>query len=219
MLESVSRAVTRVRHIQSLIGEPSPSNEEFGRVLDRVAPSEDAKVSERSRKHERAKATKGKREGTGPFPDRPVGSCSSPFPAFVISSEPFRADLRPLIEEAAAKTGLSGHLISAVIAAESGFRPDAVSPAGALGLMQLMPATARALGVDDPLDPRQNVLAGTEYLRQQLHRFGTVEKALAAYNAGPGAVVRHGGVPPYRETENYVQRVMGLLRRWSGLRG
>src|SRR5207248_5570079 len=90
--------------------------------------------------------------------------------------------LGPLIEEASTRTGLPEALISAVMKTESGYHPDAVSPAGALGLMQLMPGTARALGVEDPLDPRENVLGGAEYLRQQLARFGSVEKALAAYN-------------------------------------
>ena len=97
--------------------------------------------------------------------------------------------------------------------AESGYRADAVSPAGALGLMQLMPGTARSLGVTDPLDPLQNVLGGAEYLRQQLERFGSVEKALAAYNAGPGAVERYDGVPPYAETRNYIARIVDRLRQ------
>jgi soluble lytic murein transglycosylase-like protein len=123
------------------------------------------------------------------------------------------SDLQPLLAEASGRTGVSEDLIAAVIATESGYRPDAVSSAGALGLMQLMPGTARALGVVDPFDPRQNVLAGAEYLRRQLHHFGSVEKALAAYNAGPGAVERYGGVPPYRETRSYVRRVLDALRQ------
>jgi soluble lytic murein transglycosylase-like protein len=125
------------------------------------------------------------------------------------------AAIQPLIAAAAGRSGLPSELISAVMAAESGYRPDAVSPSGALGLMQLMPDTAHALGVSDPLDPLQNVLGGSEYLRQQLQRFGSVEKALAAYNAGPGAVERHGGVPPYPETQNYVQRILDRLRHWT----
>ena len=100
-----------------------------------------------------------------------------------------------------------------MIGAESGFRPGAVSPVGAMGLMQLMPGTARGLGVTDPFDPRQNVMAGSEYLRMQWTRFGTLEKALAAYNAGPGAVERYGGVPPYRETREYVRRILDALGR------
>lgn len=119
---------------------------------------------------------------------------------------------RGLIQDASARTGVSADLIAAVIRAESGFNPKAVSPVGAQGLMQLMPGTAAQLGVTDPFDPRQNVLGGAEYLREQLTRFGSLEKAIAAYNAGPGAVQKYGGVPPYPETKSYVQRVLGYLR-------
>jgi soluble lytic murein transglycosylase-like protein len=100
-----------------------------------------------------------------------------------------------------------------VVAAESAYRAEAVSPKGALGLMQLMPATARELGAD-PTDPRQNLDAGARYLRGLLIQYGhSPELALAAYNAGPGAVNRHGGVPPYRETRSYIQRVLRLYHQ------
>ena len=115
--------------------------------------------------------------------------------------------LRPIIEEAARKSGLPTELIDAVIRTESGYRPQAISRAGAQGLMQLMPKTARSLGVKDALDPRQNVLGGSKYLRKMLDRFGRVSHALAAYNAGPGAVIKYKGVPPYKETQRYVQVV------------
>lgn len=115
------------------------------------------------------------------------------------------------IEAAAARTGLHPTLLDAVAWTESRRNPAARSPKGALGVMQLMPGTARDLGVD-PSDPAQNILGGALYLRAQLDAFGwDLPLALAAYNAGPNAVRRHGGVPPYRETRGYVASVLGRL--------
>jgi soluble lytic murein transglycosylase-like protein len=113
------------------------------------------------------------------------------------------------IRRAARKYDLPAGLIRSVIRHESNFDPQAKSHAGALGLMQLMPATAREMGVGDPLDIEQNIDGGSRYLKKMLDQFdGDLRKALAAYNAGPGTVRRYGGVPPYRETRNYVRRVM-----------
>ncbi len=107
-------------------------------------------------------------------------------------------------------------LVKAVIAAESNFDPGAVSRKGAQGLMQLMPSTAATLGVADPLHPVDNVRGGVRYLRAMLDRFGDTPLALAAYNAGPTAVDRYGGIPPYPETRDYVQRVLTYYRRYDG---
>ena len=117
-----------------------------------------------------------------------------------------------LIKEAAALYRIDANLVRAVMRAESSFNPMVVSPAGAQGLMQIMPALAQALGVTDPFDPRQNVMAGARYLRQLLdsHR-GNVKLALASYNAGPGNVARYKGVPPFKETRDYVKKITDYL--------
>lgn len=111
------------------------------------------------------------------------------------------------IEAAARRHGLDPTLLAGLVQAESGFRPDVVSHAGAIGLAQLMPGTAEGLGVD-PHDPVQNLDGGARYLREQLDRFGSVELALAAYNAGPGRVAQAGGIPRIAETQAYVPRVL-----------
>jgi soluble lytic murein transglycosylase-like protein len=118
------------------------------------------------------------------------------------------AQFGPLVDEAARHHGVEPALLRALVKQESGFDPNAVSPAGATGLGQLMPATAAGLGVTDPRDPAQSADGAARYLKQQLQAFGgDVVRALAAYNAGPGAVQRFGGVPPYAETQDYVRKV------------
>jgi len=117
-----------------------------------------------------------------------------------------------LADAAADRYGLPRELVRSVMAAESGFQPQAISPKGAIGLMQLMPGTAQVLGAD-PYDQAQNVDAGTRYLRDLLEKYNYgLRHALAAYNAGPGAVDKYNGVPPYRETINYINRIEKKLR-------
>lgn len=124
----------------------------------------------------------------------------------------------PLIISHARKAGLPEALVYAVIHQESRFNHLVVSPAGAQGLMQLMPATARRFHVTNPFIPAQNIRAGTTYLAWLLKRFkGNVRLALAGYNAGEGAVDRYKGMPPYKETRNYVKKVMGYYRQYAGL--
>lgn len=124
------------------------------------------------------------------------------------------ADMDTLLRESARRHGLDPALLRAVVSVESNFKTEAVSPKGAQGLMQLMPATAASLGVRDAFDPADNVDGGSRHLASLLASYrGDLKKALAAYNAGPGAVARHGGVPPYRETREYVDKV---LKRYRG---
>ena len=118
-------------------------------------------------------------------------------------------NLDEIFTKASERYGVPVNLLKAVAKAESNFRPDAVSSCGAQGVMQLMPSTARSLGVDDAFDPEQNIMGGAKYLGGLLDRYGDPKLALAAYNAGSGNVAKYGGIPPFQETRNYVERVMG----------
>jgi soluble lytic murein transglycosylase-like protein len=148
------------------------------------------------------RAGEGKGEGSAPLSSTPTASPATSFDS--------------LIRQAAAREGLDPRLVKAVARAESNLDPTAVSAAGAKGLMQLMDGTARSLGVANSFDPGQNVAGGAKYLKQMLTRYhGDVKRALAAYNAGPGAVDAHGGIPPFTETRAYVDKVLNLARTGS----
>lgn len=127
------------------------------------------------------------------------------------------AKMADLLERWASERALDPRLVQAVVQVESGYNPRAVSNKGAIGLMQLMPGTARELGVDDPWNPDGNVAGGTAYLRRMLDTFsGDVELALAAYNAGPKAVLEHAGVPPFAETRAYVRKILCIYEGACG---
>ena len=186
MLEGMSAAISRIHEIKARFA--------------RVGPEGEVGVVQHS--------TAG--------PAAPRASVKPFFPEYLLeaarqassSSAKMSSSYDGLIQQASAKYGVDESLIKAVIRAESGFNANASSHAGAQGLMQLMPGTARSLGISDSFDPAQNIDAGTRYLKQQLDRYGDVNLALAAYNAGPGSVAKFGGVPPYRETQNYVAKVL-----------
>ncbi|MDD5475563.1 MAG: lytic transglycosylase domain-containing protein [Syntrophales bacterium] len=119
------------------------------------------------------------------------------------------------IDEASRRFNIDPHLLKAVVKVESNFDPRAVSKKGAAGLMQVMPENFRYLGIRDPFSPQENILGGARYLREMLNRYGELSLALAAYNAGPGAVDRYGSIPPFRETQAYVREV---LRHYNTLK-
>lgn len=128
-----------------------------------------------------------------------------------------KKDIDNIIEEISSKYGIDKNLVTSIANAESNKNPKAVSNKGAMGIMQLMPETAKDLGVKNPFDIRENVEAGVLYFKDMLNKYkGDTEKALAAYNAGPGTVDKYGGIPPYKETQNYIRKIM---KQYTELKG
>ncbi|EOT27113.1 hypothetical protein C805_01220 [Eubacterium sp. 14-2] len=143
-------------------------------------------------------------DSTGTQTTAPVAAQNEDFSSYLQTT----ASLEQIFDEAARTYNVPKNLIKAIAKAESDFRPDATSKAGAQGIMQLMPATARELGVTDAYDPYQNIMGGTKYISQMLAKYdGDVSLALAAYNAGSNNVAKYGGIPPFKETQNYVVKV------------
>jgi soluble lytic murein transglycosylase-like protein len=195
---SVTSVLGRVAELQSMIGlNPVPGT---GGAAAPAAFADQLAVA----------------SGTSASPAAPMSLASVSTPAAPAASSlganvPYGAE----ITAAAQRHGLDPALLAGLIKQESGFNPGARSGAGAEGLTQLMPGTAAGLGVTDPLDPAQSIEGGAKYLAEQLDRFGgDTTRALAAYNAGPGAVARFGGVPPYAETQNYVRSVQAFAARF-----
>lgn len=175
--------------------EPVKNNQDFQKILD-------ANMSDKAPK---IKDT--------PFADKMFSSA-------LASTNNGNEDIDALIEQYSAKNGLDSAFVKAVIKQESGFQPKVTSHCGAMGLMQLMPATANSLGVKDAYDPEQNIAGGTKYLKGLLDRFGGDKSlALAAYNAGPNAVTKYNGIPPYKETQNYVKNIMSMYHQYSANSG
>ena len=183
---SVSAAVSRVAELQALVSPPAPTP-----AAPAAAPAQTSFASQL----QTAQASAAPSAALGP-----AGGATQ---------------YDGLIQQAAQRNGVDPALLKGLIRQESNFNQNAGSPAGAQGLCQLMPGTAASLGVGDPRDPSQAIEGGARYLRQQLDAFGgDVTKALAAYNAGPGAVQRYGGVPPYAETQNYVRQVQAYAAQY-----
>lgn len=180
----------------------------FGQVLDRTLRTQDAAAQQ----HQTPAASAAPQAGAAQRSHAPsplnVGTGMTAVSDLPVAD----SNLSAIVNQAAREYQVDPRLVNAVAQAESGGDQSAVSPVGAIGVMQLMPETAASLGVD-PYDEKQNVEGGAKYLREMLDEFGgDVRKAVAAYNAGPAAVRAYGGVPPYRETQDYVSKVLDLYR-------
>ncbi|MFN8051654.1 MAG: transglycosylase SLT domain-containing protein [Acidimicrobiales bacterium] len=219
----------RVSYDQAKVGQPVASIAEakpgdlvaFGSPVDHIAIYVgDGKIIQAPHTGDVVKISDIKRPITAirrVLPDTPTTATGTLAATATTSSAtgiPGAAPYEQLFQQAGARYGLNPRLLAAVAKTESNFNPSAVSGVGAVGLMQFMPATAKGMGID-PTDPAQAINGAAKYLRTQLDRFGSIDLALAAYNAGPGAVQRAGGIPPYAETRSYVTKILGLLNGQS----
>jgi len=203
---SVEAVLARISELQAMMNgavAPAAATSNATATADSSALSSSSGVAFSSALAQ-AQATDSTSDGTISLTSVPTTTSAATGSSSLPAGTPFAAQ----IEASAKRNGIDPALLAGLIKQESGFNPHAGSPAGAQGLTQLMPGTARGLGVSNPFDPAQSIEAGARYLKQQLDHFGgDVARALAAYNAGPGAVERYHGVPPYAETQNYVRRV------------
>lgn len=202
--------------VQQLVFSAAPS----GFVLNGVSPLAGTATGE-GQEDASTDVESAMREFFGPEPGSAADGCFADGPppelarGFGRNLKTRRARLWQWVREAECRHGLPAGLLDALVLAESRYQVDAVSPVGAGGLTQLMPGTAKELGVLNRFDPIENIDGGARYLRAMLDKFGAIIPALAAYNAGPGAVMRHRGVPPYRETQGYVRRVTEYWREFG----
>ncbi|PIC75786.1 lytic transglycosylase [Sporosarcina sp. P19] len=195
--------------VQSFSSNPSTSSNEFQMMLTQLM--EGNQLSPGLAKQSEQLFSQGSNVIPFGISTNPVEEFTATSPA--TSSPGTNNPYADIIKQAADKYQLPEKLIAAVIKQESNFKSNAKSHAGAAGLMQLMPGTAKFLGVSNPMDPKQNIMGGAKYLRNMLNQFGSNEMALAAYNAGPGNVKKYGGIPPFKETQNYVKKVMNYYQQ------
>ena len=215
---SASAAAARVAELQQMIAkvETGEDSSSFGAQLASASAGGQSGVAMAGSSSLGAEAA-----GATPLgATAPLETTSPTTTGFGGSTLPSSVPYAAQIEAAASRNGIDPALLAGLIKAESGFDPNAGSPAGAQGLTQLMPETARGLGVTNPLDPEQAIEGGARLLSEHLKTFGgNAELALAAYNAGPGAVQQYNGIPPYPETQAYVKKVLGYAAEFGGAAG
>lgn len=210
---SYASALARVTELEARLGITTPTN------LVTVGSFDKVLAGAQNRFENRSQQLLDTSLGSTPTSALGTPGTAAAFGAPAATSGPARGltpELNALIERIANRHKVPAELVKAIARAESGFRPDAVSPAGAQGMMQLMPATGAGLGVTNPFNAAQSIEGGARYLKNALRIFhGDVRLAVASYNAGVGAVQRYGGVPPYPETQAYVRRVLAYAREFG----
>ncbi len=214
-MEGLRQVFVRINEIQNMMKNYQPKRvkdfQDYLKTMQAKTNGNDKNPS--VEKQDKPSSSRQPDEVKTPVPSNPKGNIG------IQNKNVTKGDILKLITEASRKYGVSESLIKSVIKQESGFNPKAVSHAGAQGLMQLMPRTARSLGVKNSFDPRQNIFGGTKYLKGLLNRFGgNLSMSLAAYNAGESRVIKAGGVPNIRETKHYVRNVIRNYQKIKNLK-